>query len=321
MDTSHVKKAELHCHTDELINPDFLNSFNKRYPDDAIPADVFENICPSASYDEWLNKYIPTAGLYIGNNGDRMLKTIIEHIERLKRQNVIYAELLLCGINMQFDNIDDQMELYRIFRESIDKVEEDKIQVELLIGLGRSTDIRRFETKTERVLLAKKLGLICGVALAGIESETAVKTLSDFFREFRKADMGIEIHAGEWCGPESVWDALEYGYPDRIGHGLSIFDDPVLVKHIKTHDIHIEFCPTSNLYLTGIDSIDKHPLGIAINEGMNFSINTDDPGPFCCTMESEFRLVANAFMLGKNDFDKILDNTMRSRFSRRSPRF
>ncbi len=37
--------------------------------------------------------------------------------------------------------------------------------------------------------------------------------------------MGIEIHAGEWSGPESVWDALEYGKPDRIGHGVGAFED------------------------------------------------------------------------------------------------
>jgi adenosine deaminase len=47
---------------------------------------------------------------------------------------------------------------------------------------------------------------------------------------------------------------------------------------------------------------------------MNFSINTDDPGPFGCSMLSEYALVAQTFGLTGTDFDRVYVNTIRSGF-------
>ncbi len=116
-------------------------------------------------------------------------------------------------------------------------------------------------------------------------------------------------------GPESVWDALEYGFADRIGHGLAIFRDPVLQKHVEDNQVHIEFCPTSNVLLTDIASIAEHPIRIALERGMNFSVNTDDPGPFGCSMNSEFNMLHQSLGLTENDFERIFRNCLKSAFS------
>jgi len=47
---------------------------------------------------------------------------------------------------------------------------------------------------------------------------------------------------------------------------------------------------------------------------MNFSANTDDPGSFGCTMESEHALLARTFGFGESDFAAVKANSVRSRF-------
>jgi adenosine deaminase len=126
--------------------------------------------------------------------------------------------------------------------------------------------------------------------------------------------MGIEIHAGEWCGPESVWDALEHGYPDRIGHGVSLFQDARLIDIFQERQIHVEMCPTSNLKTGSVSRLEHHPVGQARELGLNFSVNTDDPGPFKCSMLSEYEILSNVFGFEEDDFHKIYVNSLEARF-------
>ena len=162
--------------------------------------------------------------------------------------------------------------------------------------------------------MAHEAGLIVGVALAGPERGYPVKPFHSTFARFHRAGLRIEIHAGEWCGPESVWDALEHGYPDRIGHGVSIFQDPRLLDVIQERNIHLEMCPTSNLVTGSVACIAEHPIGRARDLGLGFSINTDDPGPFGCSMESEYALLSEEFGFTDGDFDRVYRNALEARF-------
>jgi adenosine deaminase len=58
--------------------------------------------------------------------------------------------------------------------------------------------------------------------------------------------------------------------------------------------------------------IEDHPIGRAHALGLSFSINTDDPGPFGCSMTSELELVAETFGFGAADLARIFDDTMRA---------
>jgi adenosine deaminase len=51
---------------------------------------------------------------------------------------------------------------------------------------------------------------------------------------------------------------------------------------------------------------------------MNFSVNTDDPGAFGCSMESEFRRLEMSFGFTAEDFARIFANSWRSRFGHRA---
>ena len=313
MNIQDIKKVELHCHVDQLLNQYILMGLQsiERYKK-LITG--LEQLCPIESIRDWVENYGAFIDPVVSNNGEFLLKLLELYLIKSKQQNVIYSEIMLSGFTFQHGDIDRQIELYKKFRESADKIGGDGYQIEFLIAIGRTTDRRKMELLLNRLLSVKEAGLICGVAVAGLEEENTVKPYTDIFSEFKNAGLGIEIHAGEWKGPEFIWEALEYGFADRIGHGLAAFEDPVLVKHIKENRIHLEFCPTSNLCLTKYKRIEDHPLKHALAEGISFSINTDDPGPLCCDINHEYELVQKTFGLTEKDFDTIRENSLRAAF-------
>lgn len=56
-------------------------------------------------------------------------------------------------------------------------------------------------------------------------------------------------HAGEACGPESVWETLRVLDPTRIGHGTRRIEDPDLVNYLRDMCIHLELCPSANVQI------------------------------------------------------------------------
>ena len=315
LNVENLEKVELHCHVDGLVNPDLLGSMARRGEHHPISLDRLEKMCPVSSLEGWLEEYEPFIDPYVSNKGEFILRLLEQHILNLKQERVVYTEIMLSSFIGQYPDLDRQLELFGEFRKMAKHLESGQIQVEFLIAIGRTKNREAFDKRAERVLAAAAHGYIVGVALAGDEQEATVKAYTDWFKEFKRKGLKIEIHAGEWCGPESVWDAIEYGDLDRIGHGLAVFNDPSLLSYIKDHDLHIEMCPTSNIILAGVESIHSHPIKTAIEEGLNFSVNTDDPGPLCISMNSEFDLLASTFGLKEEDFEVMKRNSLRSRFA------
>lgn len=75
--------------------------------------------------------------------------------------------------------------------------------------------------------------------------------------------------------------------------------------------------PPSRASSSACARIDEHPIARAHAPGLSFSINTDDPGPFACSMTSELELVADSFGFGAADLARIFDHTMQGAFADR----
>lgn len=313
MDINEIRKVELHCHVDGLLNPALL----KKIPPDNVIHSLIpdpEAISPVNNLTDWIERYGPAASAVYKHDGEVLLPVFAQYLCELKQQNVRYSEIMLSGFTFQHENILEQIALYEQFRRIADQIGGNELQVEFLLAFGRTTDGRKMERLAERILSLTQAGLICGVAVAGLETENTIKPHRDLFARFHEAGLGIEIHAGEWSGPEFIWEALEYGHASRIGHGLSTFDDPLLVSHINSNNIHLEFCPTSNRILTRYKNLATHPIKRALDENISFSINTDDPGPFATDMNHEYSIVQKAFSLTEADFDQILYAGLKAAF-------
>lgn len=305
-------KVELHCHLEGILDRAMLADIRKEDPDYPVDPVAFEQAYPVVDFEGFLNwwKYTRPVWSSLAN----FYPILNRYIRQLKTQQVQYAEISIAASVIPEDT-SAAVEQMSALRQWVSQLEEGLIQVEFLITLGRNHPAEVLAEREKRILALHAAGLIVGVALAGApEQGYPVRPFQRTFDRLHAAGLRIEIHAGEWCGPESVWDALEYGHPDRIGHGVSLFQDERLVEVFQERQIHLEMCPTSNVKTGSVKRIQEHPVRLAREQGLSFSINTDDPGPFECSLVSEYALLSDTFGFGDEDWRKIYENSLAARF-------
>ncbi|HEY2017024.1 MAG TPA: adenosine deaminase, partial [Bryobacteraceae bacterium] len=102
---------------------------------------------------------------------------------------------------------------------------------------------------------------------------------------------------------------------ERIGHGISSIDDPVLLGHLCDRDIPLEVCITSNLVTGVVKRLEDHPVRRLYDAGVPIVLNTDDPAMFGCTLLGEYRLAADHFGFSEAELRGIAANAFRYRFA------
>jgi adenosine deaminase len=79
---------------------------------------------------------------------------------------------------------------------------------------------------------------------------------------------------------------------ERIEHGIAAVQDPRLLTHLAEHAITLDVCPTSNVALGVVPSIEEHPLPALVAAGVRVSVNSDDPPMFGTNLNREYGIAA-----------------------------
>jgi adenosine deaminase len=303
-------KVELHCHLDGILDPAMARAILQEDPSYPVDPETLARLYPVdcfARFEQYFTLAAAEGSL------DNFRPVLVRYLERLKAERVVYLEVMIGGSEIPLDP-GAAVEKVGAFRQWLNEQEAGAIQVEFLACFARMQDAEKIAARSGRYIALREAGLLAGVAVAGPEAGYPVRPHARTLARLRDAGLGIEIHAGEWAGPESVWEAIESGCPDRIGHGVHLFADPALVERIQERGIHLEFCLTSNLKTGSIARLEDHPVRRARDLGLSFSINSDDPGAFDCTPGSESRLLAERFGFTEEDFAAIYRNSLAARF-------
>lgn len=299
-----LPKVELHCHLFGVLNPAIVRAIRQQVADFPIDVEEMAALYPVDSIESFWRWWQPIHRLRMSD--PVFFHPILQmHIQQLKAHNVRYAEVNIPVISV---------EQVQGLRQIANAAETRDFQIEFIAAVGRQRPMDESKNVFDLSLDLFQEGLICGFMLVGDEGARPVSDFRPDLKRLRAAGIGIEIHAGEWRGPDSVWDALNNGVPQRIGHGVRAFEDDVLVQQLIEDGVHIEMCPTSNVLTGSINDMRRHPLGRARELGMDISINTDDPGVFSCDMTSEFQVAADQFGFTRADFEMLYEQSLVARF-------
>lgn len=154
---------------------------------------------------------------------------------------------------------------------------------------------------------------VVALDLAGAEALFPTKKFESIFREAERKGIPFTIHAGEADGPESIWEALEFG-ASRIGHGIRCLEDRVLVRRLEKDKIPLELCPTSNINTKVFKNITDYPVLKLLDEGIKVTINTDNMTVSNTTVRRELQLLADTFHMNEMEIDHLVKNAAESVF-------
>jgi adenosine deaminase len=147
-----------------------------------------------------------------------------------------------------------------------------------------------------------------GVVSFGLANDEVGHPPEPFAKPFALAhDAGLLScpHAGELEGPLSIWGALDTLHADRIQHGVRAVEDPALLARLAADEVCLDVCPTSNVCLGIVESIEAHPLPQLLDAGIRCSLNADDPLFFGASLLDEYALCRDRLALSDEQLATI----------------
>jgi adenosine deaminase/aminodeoxyfutalosine deaminase len=234
-------------------------------------------------------------------------------IESLYREGIGYAEVTL-GAGVVLWRGFDFDAVWKAIRAA-QRVAQAQWPVEIRWNLDAIRQFGPDHVMQVARLAAKYLddGVI-SFGIGGDEAGGPAELFAEAYHFARGAGLRLTAHAGETAGPESIRAALAIG-AERIGHGIRAAEDPDLMRRLREEQIPLEVCITSNLKTGAVASLDVHPVRRLFDAGVPITLNTDDPGIFDCSLNSEFKLAKSAFGFSEAEVTEIKAAASRFRFS------
>lgn len=277
-----LPKIELHRHLEGSVRLTTLVDIARQYGIEMPEYDIetlrpFVQVMPGEerSTKHFLSKFAMLRQFYRSN--EIVERITREAVEDAAADNVQYMELRFTPMalaNLSHIPLDEVVAL--VTNTACQTAAQCGIQVRLIVSMNRHEPVAIGEKVAQAAVDNRDKGVVA-VDLGGNEAEYPAAPFRSIFREAKKAGLGVTIHAGEWSGAGSVWDAVGNIGSQRIGHGIRALEDPGIVNILMEREVVLEVCPSSN-YLSGIvDSLAVHPLPDLMKHRLLTTLNTDDP--------------------------------------------
>ena len=185
------------------------------------------------------------------------------------------------------------------------------LHVRLFCGLHHDSWSLKNKRALEQLLELKGLS---GIDLHGPERYPVGDWMSDYWEAARQAGKFTKAHAGELGGAWHVREAVEKLGVRRIEHGFRAAEDASVVDLLRSEGVVLDVCPISNFKLQTVDSYKNHPFIQLSKQGIQVTINTDDPFIFGNSIYDEYKVLYDQsglssdfiFQLVRNGFEAAL---------------
>lgn len=296
-----LPKAELHLHLEGSVEPETLHEL-----DPETPLEELRSLYTYADFDAFLRTF-GAVGKRLRTPQDYALITR-RLLERLEAQNVRYAEIIVAAGVVLWKGQD----FAPIFDAISAAAAGSAVQVRWILDAVRQFGVEPAMQVVELAAARRDRGVVA-FGIGGSEERGPAEWFTGVFGAARRAGLRLTAHAGEGTSARSVWAALELG-AERIGHGISAIDDPVLLRHLRDRGIPLEVCVTSNLVTGVVKRMEEHPVRKLFDAGVPITLATDDPAMFRCTLLGEYALAAREFGFTETELRGVAENGFRFAF-------
>ena len=273
-------KAELHSHLDGAMRlATMLELAEQQNKLDLLPAQTNEGlqtelakVDESTDLFEYLAWFKYTIGLMQSESA--LERVAFEMAEDFAKENVVYVEARFGPIL----HTQEGLTLNQVMNAVIRGLDRAKAAYGIQWGIIVCALRDRFvEASLEQAQLAVSYmdrGVVA-FDLAGAEAGNPAKQHLEAFYYARNHMLNLTVHAGESWGPDSIRQALFFCGAHRIGHGITLVQDPALMDFVRDHQIPLEICPTSNVQTCVVPSYEEHPIKVLVENRVPVTVNTD----------------------------------------------
>ncbi|HEX4407469.1 MAG TPA: adenosine deaminase [Xanthobacteraceae bacterium] len=301
-----LPKCELHIHIEGSLEPELMLALAARNGV-TLPYDSVEALRRAYSFgnlQDFLDLYYQGMSVLIAEQD--FYDLAYAYLQRAQADNVRHVEMFFdpqghTGRGIAFETV-----IGGLHRAIADARRDLRVQASLIMCFLRHLD----EADAERTLdsALKFRDKIVGIGLDSSEAGHPPSKFKNVFARARAAGFFLTAHAGEEGPAEYVWEALDVLGVGRIDHGNHALDDDTLVGRLARERMALTVCPLSNLRLRVIDDLKQHPLRRMMDKGLVVTVNSDDPAYFGGYVNDNYRAVAKALSLGREEIVAIVRN-------------
>ena len=304
-----MPKVELHVHLEGSIRPQTLAELAERNQVD-LPAGVAA-IYNFSDFPGFLEAYMRCAACLCTQ--EDFERVTYEFLADEAAQGIRYCEAFLSSMQHLQRDFDFECIMRGIQAGYQQARDEYGIRMGVIFDHGRQFGTTAGLEVLERALATRHFGVI-GLSIGGDEVNYPPELFAELFRRAREAGLRLTAHAGEVCGPGSVWGAIRTLGVSRVGHGIHAIEDPALLEYLRGGEIYLDICPTSNLRTGAVPSLQAHPVRRLFDAGVPITLSSDDPALFQTNLVEEYLLLAECFSFTREELWQISLNGVRASF-------
>ncbi len=311
-DITTVPKVELHVHLNGSITEATASVLARRHGADPESAlGLIDGRYPGhyANFGGFLDAYM-LANEFVRTPEDLELVSA-EFARGQAAQNIAYSEAIFTAMIYVRNGMEPRA-MWAALRRGLGAGGPDT-RVALVVDAIR--DLGMTEMDATIRLVEEADAPIVGLCLTGEVDREPISAFTGLRDAATRLGMGLEVHAGEHQPASSVVDALDVLHADRIGHGVTAIDDPVLVERLVREQVPLDVCPSSNVGISIFPSLEAHPFAAFWRAGVNMTISSDDPPFMNTTLTDELRHVVRIAGLTRNDLAELQRRAARNSFA------
>jgi len=309
-----LPKAELHLHLEGAVEPETLVELSRCHDPSPLDLAAVERLYQYSDFRGFLAAFKAVTERLQGA-GDFELITY-KLLERLRAENVLHAEVYV-SVGVCLWRGQDFPALFEGMERGRERGERDfGVSLLWLFDAVRHFGPEAAQKVAEETVAVRARGFpsVIGFGIGGDEASAAPEMFREVYAYAAEHGLRRTAHAGESAGPASVLGALDALGAERIGHGLTAWQDEELVARLVKEQVPVEVCVTSNLRTGCCKALELHPLRRYFDRGVRVTLASDDPAMFGTSLGREYQLAHQAFGFTEAELERLARNSFEASF-------
>ena len=309
---SSIPKAELHLHIEGSLEPELMFEIAKRN-NIALKYKSIEEVKRAYNFSnlqDFLDIYYASANVLLYEQD--FYDMTWAYLLKAKEDNIVHTEIFFDPQTHTDRGIKFETVINGIHKALVDAESKLGITSNLIMCFLR-------HLSAEKAMETLKMSIpfkdwIIGVGLDSSEKGFPPSIFKNVFDKARSLGFLTVAHAGEEGPSDYVTEALDLLKVSRIDHGNHSLDDESVVKRLVELKMPLTVCPLSNYKLQVTPDLSAHPLKRMLDMGLMVTINSDDPAYFGGYLNGNFRAIAEALDLSREDIITLAQNSINASF-------